>query len=168
MRDIFEEFISNCGKYYIPGEYITIDEQLLGFRGRCSFRLYNSSKPAKYGINIIRVCDSASFYMVNAMPYLGRHTIPPRGMPLAQYVTEKLVAPYENSGRCITGDNWFSSIPLINSLLTKSFSYVGTLRSNKRELPPQITDKKMYKKGQSAFIFDNNMTVVGFMPPQKK
>lgn len=31
------------------GEFVTIDEKLETFRGRCSYRQYISQNPAKYG-----------------------------------------------------------------------------------------------------------------------
>jgi len=40
VSQIWEVFINNCKQRYCPGENITIDEQLLAFRGRCGFRMY--------------------------------------------------------------------------------------------------------------------------------
>ncbi|CAB3260812.1 unnamed protein product [Arctia plantaginis] len=40
IRDLWEVFIQICRDSYKAGSYITIDEQLLGFRGRCPFRMY--------------------------------------------------------------------------------------------------------------------------------
>lgn len=37
-REIFEMFVNNFEKYYSVGEFVTIDEQLVAFRGRCPFR----------------------------------------------------------------------------------------------------------------------------------
>nr|CAI5855048.1 unnamed protein product [Callosobruchus analis] len=50
IRDVFQLFIGNFQKNFIAGEYLTVDEQLLAFRGRCSFKQYIPSKPARYGI----------------------------------------------------------------------------------------------------------------------
>jgi len=82
VRKIWEVFINNCKQRYCPGENITIDEQLLAFRGRCVFRMYIRNKPAKYGLKIMMVCDSKSSYMLNAMPYLGKKTKPPNAVAL--------------------------------------------------------------------------------------
>lgn len=38
IRLIWDIFIAQCRNNYIPGTNVTIDEQLLGFRGRCQFR----------------------------------------------------------------------------------------------------------------------------------
>ncbi|XP_055850551.1 piggyBac transposable element-derived protein 4-like [Episyrphus balteatus] len=72
IRKIWDMFIQKCRQNYTPGSYLTIDEQLLAFRGKCSFRMYIPNKPAKYGLKTIMMCDSGTKYMVDAMPYLGK------------------------------------------------------------------------------------------------
>ncbi|KAK3701972.1 hypothetical protein RRG08_017862 [Elysia crispata] len=52
IRDLWDTFHRNLAKFYVPGENITVDEQLVPFRGRCSFIQYIPSKPDKYGIKI--------------------------------------------------------------------------------------------------------------------
>ncbi|CAH1979567.1 unnamed protein product [Acanthoscelides obtectus] len=47
IREVFELFTNNCEKYFSPSEYLTIDEQLLAFRGRAAFRQYIPNKPIK-------------------------------------------------------------------------------------------------------------------------
>jgi len=86
------------------------------------------NKPAKYGLKIMMICDSKSGYMLNAMPYLGKKTKPPDAVALGHYVTMELCKPYFGSKRNITGDNWFTSVPLVKKLLEKGLMYVGTIR----------------------------------------
>lgn len=52
IRELFEDFVSRCIRYYSVSEYLTIDEMLEGFRGRCPFRQYISNKPEKYGMKV--------------------------------------------------------------------------------------------------------------------
>lgn len=40
IRELFELFVENCKKYFLPSEYVTIDEQLVKFRGRCPHSEY--------------------------------------------------------------------------------------------------------------------------------
>lgn len=56
----------------MPGEYLAIDELLLSFRGRCSFRMYIPSKKAKYGIKIFDLVDPKTMYLVDCEVYLGK------------------------------------------------------------------------------------------------
>lgn len=56
ISEVFDSFINNCNKNDCSSEYTTVDEILVGFRGRCSFRVYLKGKPQKYGLKIICVC----------------------------------------------------------------------------------------------------------------
>lgn len=62
IRNIYEKWNQNLKFVHKPGKNITIDEQLVPYRGRCPFRQYIPSKPAKYGIKIWVLCDSKSWY----------------------------------------------------------------------------------------------------------
>lgn len=161
IRDIWEEFISNCNHSYIPGSYITIDEQLLGFRGRCPFRMYIPSKPSKYGIKIVMCCDVGTKYMFAAEPYLGKNT-DTKGLPLGEYYVKKLTKSIHGSNRNITMDNWFTSINLAEELLKPSYklTIVGTLRHNKREVPPEMINLKHRELGNSIYCYDGMKTLV--------
>jgi len=65
IREIWDIFIRNCKDNYEPSKFCTVDEQLLGFRGRCIFRMYIKSKPDKYGLKIITLNDAQTYYLVN-------------------------------------------------------------------------------------------------------
>lgn len=118
VRKVWDEFIENCGRLYIPRDNLTVDEQLLGFRGNCPFRMYIPNKPAKYGIKLVLICDSTTKYMLGAIPYLGKEgTRPKDGVNLGHYYTKELTRPYHGSNRNVTTDNWFTSVPLISDLL---------------------------------------------------
>lgn len=72
IRELFEGFLEKCTMNYEVGAQCTIDEMLDGFRGRCSFRQYIPSKPAKYGIKIYSVEDSNNYYTANMEIYCGK------------------------------------------------------------------------------------------------
>jgi hypothetical protein len=57
IRKIWDMFIANCKMYCTSSFYCTVDEQLLGFRGRCPFRVDIQNKPYKYGIRIMTLSD---------------------------------------------------------------------------------------------------------------
>lgn len=40
VRELQDSFIRNCQRYYRPITNLAVDEQLLGFRGNCPFRVY--------------------------------------------------------------------------------------------------------------------------------
>ncbi|KAG7173034.1 PiggyBac transposable element-derived protein 4-like 16 [Homarus americanus] len=128
VREMWDTFIKKCTGNYTPHENITVDEQLLDFRVRCSFRQYIGNKPTKYGLMLVMASDVQSKYMVSAIPYLGTHTKPPPGVLLGEYFTTELMKPYFHTQRTVTRNNFFTSHPLAASLESLGVSIVGTMR----------------------------------------
>lgn len=169
IRKIWDLFITNCESNYTPYEYVTIDEQLLNFRGRCSFKMYLPNKPDKYGLKIVMMCDAKTYYMCSAIPYTGKdpNRNPQDGSIPTQYVM-KLSKIIAGTNRNITMDNWFSSFELAQKLLENKLTMVGTLRKNKREIPIQFLDVKRKEIPSSAFAFSKDITLVSHVSEKKK
>lgn len=165
IRDIVEKFISSCKNNYNPSEQLTIDEQLVAFRGRCSFIMYMPKKPSKFGIKIIMLVDVKFPYVYNFEIYVGAQ--PEGPFPNSNKVldvTLRVLDPVCNRGCNITMDNWFTSIPLAQELLKQKTTVVGTLKSNKPEIPlifkesRQREEKKHYiwiSEIRRDFVVDN-------------
>ena len=66
ISQVWEKFLTNRRKNYKPAAYVTIHEQIVGFRGNCPFRIYIPSKPDNYGIELVMMCDNTTKYMVDA------------------------------------------------------------------------------------------------------
>ncbi|KAJ8882969.1 hypothetical protein PR048_014808 [Dryococelus australis] len=48
IRDLWDIWVETLPKLFNPSAFVTVDEQLVAFRGICPFRQYMPSKPAKY------------------------------------------------------------------------------------------------------------------------
>ncbi|KAL2087193.1 hypothetical protein ACEWY4_018252 [Coilia grayii] len=72
FRYIWDLFLVNCRQRFIPSDCVTVDEQLVPFRGRTKFMQYMNSKPAKYGIKMFWVCDAKTPYAIDGIVYTGR------------------------------------------------------------------------------------------------
>ena len=172
IRSYWDSFIKNCTNSFNPGANLTVDEQLLAFRGRCSFRMYIPNKPAKYGLKIVMICDASTSYLLNAIPYLGKEperAHQPTKVPLGHYFTKELARPYFNTNRNITTDNWFTSVELSEDLLLNhGLTTVGTLRMNKPHVPPEMKQKEGRTPGTVLFCFDKNLSLCSYMPKRKR
>lgn len=169
IRDLFEEFVENCRRNYCMSNFVTIDEKLEGFRGRCCFRQYIPSKPKKYGIKIYALCDAKMYYTANLEVYVGKQPEGPFSTNnSALSVVERLCEPIQGTGRNLTTDNWFTSLELAESLLKKKITLVGTIRKNKRCLPVEFTNNKSRPVGSSLFGFSKNCTLVSYIPKRNK
>lgn len=83
---------------------MTIDEELVAFRGRCAFRQYIPSKQAKYGLKIYTLVDAKTFYTMHLEIYCGKQ---PDDSPYAMsnkpfHVVDRLVKCVSGTGRNIT------------------------------------------------------------------
>lgn len=170
----FNKFIANCQAHFTPGPYTCIDEMLLAFKGRCKFVIYMPNKPAKYGIKIMILSDARQFYVYNAYIYHGKSsdglglTEAEKKLAVPTQSVLRLVKPIENSNRNVTADNWFSSIPLAELLLQKKLTYLGTLKKNKREIPPEFKPSKNRAVGSSLYGFTKDLTLVSYVPKKDK
>ena len=82
-------------------------------------------------------------------------------------VVTRLISEISGSGRNVTFDNWYTTYPLIRSLLDEDkLTAVGTLRKNKREIPLEFLDVKKRDRRSSMFGFSNKITLVSLCPRQ--
>lgn len=72
IREIFDAVNVSFLQNYAPGTHITVDERMVGFRGRCGFRVYMKSKPDRYGMKLWVASDVETSYLLNIQPYLGK------------------------------------------------------------------------------------------------
>ncbi|XP_051158549.1 piggyBac transposable element-derived protein 4-like [Leptopilina boulardi] len=170
IRKIFDDFNKRLPELYIPGECCTIDEMLLAFRGRCPFKQYIPSKLAKYGIKIFSLADAHTFYTIKMEVYLG---VQPDGPFYVDNkpsnVVKRLAIPIANSNRNIIFDNWFTSFPLIEELLNDyNLTAVGTVRQNKRELPPTFVQTKSRAVKSTLFGYQQNAVLLSHVPKKNK
>ena len=172
IRELWETVMNNCNLNYIPGPFLTVDEQLQRFFGRCPFKTYLPSKPAKYGIKVFMVCDAQTHYCINGLPYLGAggHTDKPDGMLYGTHFTLKLVEPIPNvAGRVVCCDNWFTSLGLVQKLQLKGLGCVGTIRK-KPTMPLPTVQLMNIPEGEVVALFNHEMgvNVVYLRRPKQK
>ena len=64
-----------------------------------------------------------------------------------------------DQGRMIIADNWYTSTPLAEYLLSRKTNLCGTLRKNRKHLPLLVKKKKL-RSGQHIAAQRNNITVL--------
>ncbi|XP_055936820.1 piggyBac transposable element-derived protein 4-like [Argiope bruennichi] len=164
VRNLFEHFIRNCQKSYHVGEYVTLDEKLESFRGRCSFRQYMPKKPARYGLKIFALVDSRTFYTYNMEIYAGQQPDGPYKTDNSSCeIAKRLLVPLYNSGRNVTTDNWYTSYELAEFLQKQKISIVGTIRKNRKVIPPEFASHKNREEYTTLFGFQKNIMILSYM-----
>lgn len=144
ISEIFNKIISNSQEAYCASEFVTVDEMLVPFRGRCGFRVYMPKKPKKYGMKVMCLTDSKTSYLVNAYIYTGKGsdglglTEKENEMPVSVQSLIRLCKVIEGSNRNVTADNWFTSLDGVEQLGKMKLTYVGTIRKDKRTIPVEF------------------------------
>lgn len=163
IRNVWEKVTANFKKYYTPSQTLTIDEQLMPCRCRCSFIQFMPKKPDKYGIKIFWICDCRTAYPLQGLVYTGKNG-DKRTVDLAKIVVETLCESYYGTNRNITTDNYFTSYPLAKSLLSNGLKLVGTLKKNKTCVPVEFLPNRVKKEGSTMFGFQKDVTLVSHVP----
>ena len=130
----------------IAGTDITVNEQLVPFRGRCPFRQYFPSKPAKHGIKIWWTSDSYSVHRIHWMRLWWQSGSVREQNPEANVLTQ-LIQPWYRSRRNVVGDSLFTGIPLAHELLLQGLTCVDTIRKKW----PDISSAMMAEKRSELY-----------------
>ncbi|XP_037042530.1 piggyBac transposable element-derived protein 4-like [Bradysia coprophila] len=168
IRDIFEECNKMFAKFYIPGHFLTVDEQMIGWRGRCPFMQFMPKKPDKYGMKMFWICDAKTAYPLSAIPYLGKEGNERAKAGLGERIVLKLCEPYFQSNRHVTYDNFFGSLDLAKTLLNNKLTSLTTVKKNKRFVPASFQPNKLRTIHSSIFGFKKKATLVSYVPKRSK
>lgn len=174
ISKLFGEIVANFKHNFHVAAYTCVDEMLCNFRGRCKFRVYMPNKPAKYGLKLMILTDARNSYCYNAYIYTGKGSDGEglgeeyKSCSIPTKAVVRLTECIFNTNRNVTADNWFSSIPLSELLLKKGLTYLGTLKKNKPEIPASFQPNATKKVGSALFGFTKDLTLVSFVPKEKK
>ena len=124
---LWNSFVENCQKAYVPGPYITIDEQLLPCKARCRFIQYMPKKSDKFKIKFWMAVDTETKYLFNSFPYLGKDENRDTSSSQPKYVVTKLMQPIFKCCYNVTCDNFFTSLDVALHLANQKCSMVGTV-----------------------------------------
>ncbi|CAB4040995.1 Hypothetical predicted protein [Paramuricea clavata] len=72
IRPLISKLENAFQDVYVPGKNISIDEGLIKFNGRLSFKQYMPKKPNKFGIKIWMLADSETYFVPRFQVYLGK------------------------------------------------------------------------------------------------
>jgi hypothetical protein len=115
-------------QHFTPSRAISIDEAMIAFRGRVSFRQYIRGKPTPWGIKAYVLADSATGYMYSVLPYYGKETqlLDRPGLNHTTKVVLTLMAPVAGRGYDLYTDRFYTSPQLALGLGTIDTTLTGT------------------------------------------
>ena len=141
VRPVLNATLENSQRCYSPNKHIAVDEGMIAFKGRLSFRQYMPAKPTNYGIKVWTAADSKNGYVVNFDVYLGSEEGAPRIHGFCYDVVMKMIEPYINKNHHVYFDNFFSSTVLLKHLELQQTYACSTVRCNRKDLPTRLVPR---------------------------
>lgn len=145
VRPFLTHIQSKCRSYNIP-RYLSIDEQIVPFTGRCMFRQYIPSKPNPVGLKNF-VLSTPEGLVLDFIVYTGSGTVAEKmkdeygiGVSIVLSLTERI---QQFRSHCVFTDRFFTSFKSVDALLARGIYQVGTVQ--KIELVLFYLNSKMIK-----------------------
>ena len=141
LREVMNLMRRRCSSVYSPGKNLSMDESLVLFKGRLSFKQYISSKRSRFGIKLYQLC-TANGILLDFLVYHGNMQAELLESNQASLLTEKipttLMQQYLNKGHHLFIDNYYTSLPLAKFLLDNETYVTGTIRDNRKHFPLEL------------------------------
>lgn len=118
-------------------------------------RQYMKSKPARYGIKVWAAADVKTTYLYNLQVYTGKLPGSAPEKNQGHRVVCDMMKPLLGTGRGVTTDNFFTSVPTAEFLLQKIITMTGTLRKKSQiflQLWKLRRDEMFYRQTSSFQI----------------
>ena len=74
IKPVLEYFQDKFKSLFHPGKFFAVDESLLLWKGRLSWKQYIPKKRSRFGIKSFELCDCSTSYLWNFIIYSGRET----------------------------------------------------------------------------------------------
>ena len=145
---------------YVPHSTVTIDEAMIPFKGRLSFKQYMKDKPTKRGIKVFVLSDATNGYMYRFQIYAGRSMDRAVEVGLCSRVVLELMSGLENDGFDLYTDNYYTSTQLFLTLYNKGVNCCGTARVNRKGFPKSLVKKKKEDRGHFDYLSNGPLLAV--------
>ncbi|KAL2104215.1 hypothetical protein ACEWY4_001083 [Coilia grayii] len=135
-------------------ENLSVDEQMVPFKGRHRLKMYMPLKPKKWGYKILILAGSDGV-PYNIEIYTGRVNQPPelRDVGASGNVVLRLAQPIpKKKNYKLYFDNWFTGVPLVLTLAKQGIHCTGTVRVNRLPGVNLKSDTDLKRGGRGAMV----------------
>ena len=161
IKEFCDKLCSSFDNCFIPFRNLCIDENLLLYKGRLSFKQYIPSKRNRFGIKTFVLCDCKTGFVLNVVVYAGSNSditkINYKYLGKSAEVVLTLLKSYLGKGHTLFVDNWYTSPTLFSYLYNNKTNACGTVKPRRRNMPIM---KEKLKNGEMCFRSSSNMIAV--------
>lgn len=162
IREIINRLRKSFANAFYPYQNLCIDESMLLFKGRLSFKQFIPAKRSRFGIKSFVLCDCKSGYIQDFIVYNGSNTIHSKYANIGKSgnVVMALLEPYLNKGHTLFVDNWYTSPTLFKLLHMKATNACGTVNKRRKGMPRMM---EKLEKGQVCCRYSRNLLAMKWM-----
>lgn len=124
IKPVYVNLVEKFQQIYKPEKALLLDEGIISWRGRLSFRTYNPAKVIKRGVLVRTVFEATSGYICNLEIYCAQKK------PLITTIFSVL-SPYLNLWHDVYMDSYNNSVQIAEELLKYKTNTCATIRANK-------------------------------------
>lgn len=125
IKPVYLNFVEKFQRIYKPEKELSLDENIIPWMRRLSFRIYNPAKIIKYGILVRMVYEASSAYIYNFEIYYAQ------GKSLITTIFSML-SPQLNLWHDVCMDDYYNSVKVAEELLKHKTNICGTIKANRR------------------------------------
>jgi hypothetical protein len=148
---------------YNFGQYGSIDETMVKFKGRSTLKQYIPAKPIKRGYKLWCLWDSITGYLFNYKIYVGKENTDEQGTLLGERAVFSLISGHGFDGKSLYFDNFFTSIELLEKLKLQNIIATGTIRPDRAGIPSNFAVKEKMERGNCKSIIVSNTIIFKWM-----
>jgi hypothetical protein len=147
IKPLYDSCLLTFPDYFIPPRELSLDESMVRFKGRSSWKTVIKGKPTPIGYKLYTVASHG--YLLTFDIYRGKGGYSNRQGAIHHTVI-RLVTRWSNSNRILFLDNLYTSPALCRHLLSIGIRSCGTVRPNRTGLPSDLKQvMKSLRKGET-------------------
>ena len=162
IQPLLDMVIPTICQYFVPGKAVAVDEAMITYRGRVSFRQYVKGKPHPWGIKAYVLADSASGYLHSLAIYYGRET-QLIARPDLNHTTRAVLTvtqPLFHQGYNLYTDRFYTSPLLAAELERVGTTLTGRVMCNRKDMPNAVRQKRRRIRGETHTYHKGNMLCI--------
>lgn len=157
ISPIVDYFNNKMIQIYYPQKELSIDEAMILWRGRLMFRQYVKGKRHKYGVKLYTLCEHQGL-ILKFFVYAGSQDKVVGGVGHTEKVVMHLLKEKLGNGHSVYMDNFYNSFSLSARLLANKTYTTGTLRQDRKHIPPEVKTANL-KTGETIARYGNSVMI---------
>ena len=153
VRTLIDYLINRFQTVYTPEKNLSLDEGIMPYKGKLSFKTYQPDKPDSYGIRLYILTEAESGYVYKFSVYTGQGKT-------TNEIVSNLTLEVKNQGYHLYMDNFYNSVKLAKELFADKIYVCGTLRIKRGAPKAYQQQTKSLKKDEILFERMDNVSIM--------